>query len=383
MINWNIKKRSYQPIGVDIGHNSIKLVQLAENEGGITVVAADKIVIDPASNKDDETRKDFIVYALKQMLRRSGFKGCKVVSSLLPELLNITSLRLAETETAEMEQILKIEVEQRFALDPEKDSIDYMFAGNVRDGEETKSELILFATEDRVIKEHIDLLERANLSPVAIDIHPCALFRSFERSMRRQEDRERTVVFIDVGSRFTTVVLGSKGQISFVKQIAIGTDNFSEQIADKLDISSEEAVFLRKRLQSDKEPGDEDELPDWAGSEGSTGPESLDASTRQAIVDAVTSVAEELAMEVSLCLRYFTVTFRGKPIERAVMAGGGAYEKILPEVLQRQLAMEIEIAQPFKDFNIKSVDFGRDRRGSLCEWTVAVGLGLKSLSSEN
>ena len=68
-------------------------------------------------------------------------------------------------------------------------------------------------------------------------------------------------------------------------------------------------------------------------------------------------------------------------MERAVFAGGEAYESILLNVLKRQLTVEIEIAQPLKGFDMKDVNFGTDRRGLLCEWAVAVGLGLKGLDT--
>jgi Tfp pilus assembly PilM family ATPase len=80
-------------------------------------------------------------------------------------------------------------------------------------------------------------------------------------------------------------------------------------------------------------------------------------------------------------LRYYTVTFRGKRVERAIFAGGEAYENILLNVLRRQLTVEIEVAQPLRGFDLSSegahVNFDSDRRGLLCEWAVAVGLGLK------
>ena len=110
----------------------------------------------------------------------------------------------------------------------------------------------------------------------------------------------------------------------------------------------------------------------------------LDASARQTVVDAVSSTAEELAREISLCLRYFTVTFRGKRVERAVFSGGEAYENILLNVLRRQLTVEIEVAQPLRGYDLSSerehINLAADRRGALCEWAVAVGLGLKGLN---
>ena len=388
MINWKLKTRSQQPIGLDIGHSSIKMIQLAINGGHIGILAADKACIAPGVNGDEQERRSFAVSAIKQMLAGGSFRGRNVVSCLPNEKLKITSLRLAETNSEEVERALRKEVAQRFGLDPEKDAIDYLCAGDVRQGDEIKSELILFAVDNESIKSHIELLEEAGLRPVGIDTVPCALFRSFERSLQRQEDRERTAIFVDVGSRFTTVVFGRGREISFVKQIQIGGENFNREIASKLGVSISEAEMLRGKLRMERTANAE-EGP-WASGQGSMdknnrgesegGEERLgtiDASTRQVMVDAVGAVAEELAREVSLCFRYYTVTFRGRRVERAVFSGGEAYEKILLNVLRRQLAVEIEVAQPLRGLDMVNVDFDGDKRGLLCEWAVAVGLSLK------
>jgi Tfp pilus assembly PilM family ATPase len=171
------------------------MIQLAINGGRISVIAADKARIEPRINGDVEERRSFIVAKIRQMLADGGFRGKKVVSALPNDKLKITSLRLAEAEGEKMGQALRKEVAQRFGLDPDKDAINYLLVGDVRQGDEIKSELILFAADNESVKSHIELLEEAGLRPVGIDNVPCALFRSFERSLQRQEDRERTAVF--------------------------------------------------------------------------------------------------------------------------------------------------------------------------------------------
>jgi len=407
MISWKLKTRNLMPIGLDIGHNSVKMIQLVRNGGQMSVIAADKVRIDPSIDGDGEERRSCVISAIKQMIAKGGFRGRNVISCLPNGRLKITSLRLAETEDEKIEQALRKEVSQRFGLDPDKDTINYVFAGNVRQGDEIKNELILFAVDDETIKRHIGMLEEARLKPGGIDTIPCALFRSFERSLRRQEDREQTVVFVDVGSQFTTVVFGRGGEISFVKQIPIGGEKFNREIAARLGISITEAETLRGKLRMERSASAEKGL--WAQASDATEQDSrfytpasaqtslplqkqeqqgqngvgLDASTRQVMVDAIGVVAEELAREISLCFRYYTVTFRGKRVERAVFAGGEAYENILLNVLKRQLTVEIEVAQPLRGFDMMNIDFDNDRRGLLCEWAVAVGLSLKGSDGDN
>ena len=379
MISWKLKTQNHRPIGLDIGNNYIRMIQLSVNEGRIGVLAADKVQIDSSVNGDPDKRRSFVVSTIKQMLEEGDFHGREVVSCLPNDKLKVTSFRIAETQDDKVEHIMKKEAAQRFGLDPEKDSINYVMAGSVRQGDETKNELILFGAENETIKEHIEMLEEAGLIPVSIDTVACALFRSSERMMRRHEDREHTVVFVDVGGKFTTVVFGRGGEISFIKQIPIGGERFNEQVASKLGVSIDEAQLLRNKLQSEKtmcaSVGGRAVQGQLAAPEEDN--QQLDATTRQAIVDAVSSVAEELTREISLCFRYYTVTFRGKRAERAVFSGGSSYEGILLNVLKRQLTVEVEVAQPFRSFEMMNIIFDSDKRGLLCDWAVATGLGLK------
>jgi len=353
------------------------MIQLLMNGEQISVIAAEKARIDPSINGDGQKRRGFVISAIRRMLENGNFHRRNVISCLPNDGLKITSLRLAEAQSDGIEQTLKKEVVQRFGLDPDKDAMKYVVAGNVHQGDEIKNELILFAADNETVKSHIDMLEEAGLRPVSIDTIPCALFRSFERLLRRQEDKEHTVVFVDVGNQFTTVVFGRRGEISFVKQIPAGGEKFDEEIAVKLGIDIGEAEMLRERLQMEKSLSTP--RPNLAEQGPDDNEQKLEASTRQAIVDAVSEVAEELTREISLCLRYYTVTFRGKRVGRAFFTGGGAYEYIFLDVLKRQLAVKVEVAQPLKgfDMSIENLNFDSDRRGLLCEWTVALGLSLK------
>jgi type IV pilus assembly protein PilM len=188
------------------------------------------------------------------------------------------------------------------------------------------------------------------------------------------------------------VVFDRGGKISFVKQIPIGGEKFNQEVAAKLGIDASEAQTLREALRMEKGPS---RLKSDSVEQSPVGDEGahmqcgafgdvrgkLDESTRQLMIDVVSAVAGELAKAISLCLRYYTVTFRGKRVERAIITGGGAYENILLDVLKRQLTVEIEVAQPLRGFDLSSkrtsLNFGGDRRDLLCEWAVAVGLGLK------
>jgi type IV pilus assembly protein PilM len=367
VISFNFTNRNSQTIGLDVGNNTINMVPLSGNGSPASVLAADKVRIDADTGAETATRNEAIASAIKQVMARGRFVGRNVVTSLPSEQLHITSLRLPPMDEKGLKNALREEARDRFGLDSDLDVISHFAVGEVQHGEGLKNELIMFAANHQAIQNHINLIEKAELIPVGIDPRPCALFRSFIRSLRRQEDREKTIVFVDLSSRFTTVVFGRGGEIGFVKEIPIGDERFDTQISEKLGIGQDEARVLRASLRSEKGRGSGD-----GRMKGN-----IDPSTRQVIVDVVTTVAQELAREISLCFKYYTVTFRGKRVQRAIFAGGGSYESILLNVLKRQLTVEIEVAEPFRGFDMTNVNFASDRRSNLCEWAVAVGLGLK------
>ena len=373
MISLGLPNKNTLPIGLDIGHGWIKMVQLVRN-GRISVVSAEKAraereLTDPSQNREHT------ISSIKEMLGRGKFEGREVVSALAYDKLNVTSLRLPQMTDGQTERAVRDEAKERFGLNSEDDVITYLPVGQVKQGEDVKNELVVFAANGDVVREHIEILEQAGLTPVGLDPIPCALFRSFDRAFRREEDWQETLVFVDVGRCGTTVVFGRGGEIAFIKEIDIGTQRFDAEISDKLGVTPAEAQLLRSGLGAERKV-----TRTKPGTGGGTAVQTqLDASTRQVIVDAVGAVSQELAREISLCFRYYTVTFRGKRVKRAIFAGGGAYENILLNVMRRQLTVEVQIAEPFRGFDLTRANFENDRRGSLCEWAVAVGLALKRL----
>ncbi len=352
--NWTTANQRIQPIGLDIGHSTLKMVQVAVCEDRLRLLAARRLPVDSEVAWDTPEGRHALALAIRQLLSGGDFRGRKVTSALPINRFRITSVRLAEAEALQADKALRREATERFGLDPREDSINYLLAGSVRQGDELKNEYILLAADSQTVRNHIALLEEAGLIPAGIDAPPCALFRSFERTMRRQEDQEKTVIFTDVGHRYTTVVFGRAGEICFIKHIPIGTGHFDDEIASSLGIAVADAQLLRLKLQRD---------------------ESVDAATRRHVIDALNTMAERIAGEISLCLRYYTVTFRGKRVERAVMAGGGAYEQVLLDVLRRQLSLEIEIAEPLRGFDLRKAGGNCQERSA--DLALAVGLSLK------
>jgi Tfp pilus assembly PilM family ATPase len=158
MISWGLKTRNIRPIGLDIGHSNIRMIQLSVNDKIVRVSAADSIRIGTEIKDDPEEKKKFLISALNEILNKGRFYGRDVISCLPNDKLKVTSFRLSETKDQEIRDALKKEAQQRFGLDPDKDTIEHMIAGAVQQGDMIKNELIMFAVEQDAINKHIQFL---------------------------------------------------------------------------------------------------------------------------------------------------------------------------------------------------------------------------------
>ncbi|MBN1816620.1 MAG: pilus assembly protein PilM [Sedimentisphaerales bacterium] len=347
-----------RPIGLDIGFNAIRMIQVAQNEEGLYIRAADQMRFDPDLGGEASGRRAFAVSAIREMLARSDFHRREVVTCLPNDSLKIKSLRLDTVEPEQIEKFMREEVVHHFGLHYETDEIRYLIAGNAHHGDEIKNEVIFFGADHQTIRQHILMAEEAGLTPVSLDAVPCALFRSFETSHRRQEDQHLVSVFVDVGSLYTTVIIGRGQEVTFIKQIPLAGRQLDKDVSERLGIGLSEAGVLRSKLRHAEQ-------------------NDVDPTTRQAVIDAMSHTIEELAKEVSLCFRYYAVTFRGERPEEMVFSGREAYEVTLLNALRRHLGVEIRIAQPLRGFDLSRVNLGDGEQEEQSEWAVAIGLSMK------
>jgi type IV pilus assembly protein PilM len=218
--------------------------------------------------------------------------------------------------------------------------------------------VLFFGIDRGLLASHIALVEQCGLEPIAIDTVPGALFRSFQATLRRREDMEVVSVFVDLGAKYTTVIIGRGQEMAFIKQIPLAGRQFNEQVAQRLNLNIEEAMRLRLRLLD-------------------ASADAIDPATAAAVRDAMSHSVEELAHEIALCFKYYAVAFRGLRPSEAVFAGGEAYESLLIDALKRHLGVELRIAEPLRGFDLSGARFNRRCHPQLCEWTIAVGLALK------
>jgi type IV pilus assembly protein PilM len=353
------------PIGLDIGTTTVRLLQLAGTERDLRVVDAAKFVIPQDVKVLPDRRREVVTGGLRRLLKEHSFRGREVVMALAPGQLAIRNVRLPKMPEEERTTAVNWEAQNRFPFDTATAAIQYLPAGEVRQGDQMLDEIIILASPRTEVDAQMQWALEAGLEVVSLDAEPCAVFRGFERFLRRREDENVASVLVDIGAQ-TTVVIARGREIVFVKMIPIGGMVFNRSVAECLDLAVTEAEALRRRL------GRRGRLVQAGGT-----PDEEHQRVCRAVADAIRPHLEDLSNEIALCLRYYSVTFRGPRPESVTFTGGETHNIDIPISLGERLGVEVKAGDLFR--GVKTDHLGKvlDRRGELAEWTTAFGLSLK------
>lgn len=349
MVSW-FNNRRYGPIGIDIGTRSVKLMQFSADQARLI----DAVRWELPAEFDPADRAAHIAEAIGQAREGRKFRGRDAVLSLAAPQLFVQNIRVAKPPDGDLERTVRQEAAGRLPFAASEAEVRFLDAADVRQGDLTKREVIVLACHKSVVEKMLDIADRASLRAVALDAEPTALLRSYVKQFRRDEDREQRAMFAHIGATNSVVVIARGAEVLFVKYIDLGGLHMDEAVATHLNMPRSEAAMLR-RHNGDRRADQQD--PDLA--------RSLAASIRPII--------ERLANELSLCMRYHSVTFRGQPLMRLVLGGGEATPALLDELAAR-VDLRCELGDPLRSFSAV-VPGGRH-----AQWDVAAGLALRELN---
>jgi type IV pilus assembly protein PilM len=351
MVSWKNLKR-HGPIGVDLGCSSIKLVQL--NADRTEVLDAARWDLPRGEYKDADQRRQQLIEALRQAREGHRFRGRDAVLCLGSPELFVQNIRVAKGAAEGLERSVRTEAESRLPFPPDEAELRYLEAADVRHGEAVKRELILLACQRSTVEETVSIAQAAGLRPVAIDVEPAALLRCYHKQFRRDEDRVQGVMYIHIGATSTIVVIAQGNVPLFVKYVSIAGQQLDEAVSRHLKMELPQAVALRRNC-------------------GDRRSDQQDPEIVRSLAESVRPVLERWVNELSLCLRYYSVTFRGQPLARGIVSGGEA-TPALCEMVGNRLGLRCELGEPLRAFDQPP------STGRKTQWDLATGLALREVA---
>jgi type IV pilus assembly protein PilM len=351
MVGWLTQRRS-GPIGVDVGSRSIKLMQLSADRERVIEAARWDLATDESGNDEDPYLR--AASAIAQIRQGRNFRGRDAVFCIRSDDLFVQNIRVPHASGAELDRAVCTEAANRLPFPGEEAEVRYLETADVRQGEAMRREVILMACHRSKIRRILSLAQEAGLRPVAIDVEPAALLRCYAKQFRREQDQQRRVMFVNVGAASTRVVVAQGTRAMFVKYIAVGGSHLDRAVAGRLKMDLADAAALRRH-------------------NGDRRVDQRDPEITRSLGESIRPPLERLAGQLSMCLRYYSVTFRGQPLQRLVL-GGGEADDTMVDWLGKRLNLPCELGDPLRSFN---KPFPAGRTG---QWDVAAGLALREMN---
>jgi len=338
------------PIGVDIGSRSVKLLQFSRDHERLVDASRWDLPYDGSSDSSS-LQPEELSAAIRKARSGRRFRGKNAVLCLSDHQLFLQNIRVPKVDPAEMDRHIRQEIAGRLPFSIAEAEIRYVEAADIRHGEVAMREVIVMACHRPVLDNCLGVIEGAGLRPIAVEVEPLAMHRSYWQQCRRDADRNERVMLVNLGFARTLVAISQGEDVLFVKYIDIAGHQMDQAVAEHLNMKLSEATALR-RHNGDRRADQQD--PDIA----------------RGIAEAIRPSIEKLLSELSMCLRYHSVTFRGQTLARLILSGGEANSQLV-EVLGTRLNLKTEQSDPLRAYPV-AADIGRKS-----QWDVAAGLALR------
>jgi len=355
----SITRKRFSPIGIDIGGRSVKLVQLSADHTTLVDAVRCELPASPASDEADlkttdaRTSDDQFIATLQRAREGRNFRGRDAVICLNDRQLFLQNIRVPKQDQDGLFRSVQQEAAGRIPFPVAEADIRFLEAADIRHGDTVLREVILVACHRPVLDRALAIVSEAGLRPVAVDIEPAALLRSYMSQFRRAQDLQDRTLLVHIGQASTAVVIAEGDNALFVKYIEFGGRHLDEAVARSLKMLPAEACTLRRH-------------------HGDRRSDRQDPEIARSVNRAIRPELERLVSEISMCIRYHSVTFRGQPLARLVLSGGEASDELL-ETLAKRLGIKCELSNPFRVYPV-SLNCGRPG-----QWDVAAGLALRAV----
>ena len=340
-------RKPRETFGLDIGTSAVKVVQLRQRAGRLTLTALGSAPLPPDAIGDGTIKAPGAVAAtIRDAVSRAGVTCREAVIGIAGRELITKKVQLPEVPPRELRDAVELEAEHHIPFAFDEVFLDYHVARR----HEGVMDLVIVAVKKSKVNEYVGVVEQAGLVPVIVDVDSFAVGNEFE--LNHPEPSRDAVALIDMGAAVmkTNVVRG--GIPAFARDIPFGGNQYTQAIADRLRTSFEQAERAKVGEATDIA---------W-----------------DRIVPALESVSRDLALEVRRTFDYFgSTSSESERIGRVVMSGGAARLRGLTEYLSATWSIPVEVARPFEGIDV-DVELADEARAAGPALAVAVGLALRS-----
>ena len=306
---------------LDIGASAIRLAELAQTKAGHQLVKYYQREYNSDPALDEEERKAIKQKALAELLKEAKVRTRKTIFGVPGQSVFTRSRVLPPVPEYKVSQIVRYEIQQQIPFSLDQIAMDYHILGRTEAG---GYDVMMAAIKVDVVDKLIDILQASKRTIDIADVNPLAAYNWLKHT-GEFGDAGDCVALIDMGAATTDIVIERDGQFRFTRPLNLGGNDVTLAIASAFSMNFSDAERL-KRQRGFAPTGD----PNTDGQGG----------------EVIGNVLQRMVSEVMRSFAYFRSLPGGGQVNRVILCGGGACLRNIIPFMQRQLGLEVRIAQP-------------------------------------
>jgi type IV pilus assembly protein PilM len=320
--------------GLDIGHGSLKVMQLEDQPAKAAGKSRPRKVIgygftrfDKAAQEDGVViQPEIIAQAASNLFKHSlnGDITTNRVALAIPAYRTFTrSLQLPLLQQKEMKEAVELEAEQYISLPLEDLYLDYEVVKQTADS----TALFVVAVPRVIVDSYLNLARIMGLETVLIE----PTLSSSSRLFSVDSNSGEATFIIDFGSESSDISIFDK-TVLVTGTVQGGGEIFTNNIKKQLDVTLDAAALIKTRY-------------------------GLGVSKKQReISTALEPILSQIVKEIRRMLRYYEERYgTDRPVNQIVTLGGGANMPGLSEYFTEALRMAVRHTDPWQYFDHKGL----------------------------
>lgn len=336
------KEKSKSVLSIDLGSNSIKLVEGKFNKNKLSLNKLIQIPTPEDSISDGRILNlQAIIDILDFTIRENNIKAKDVIFTTNSSSIINRDITIPIVEDDEMETVIRYEIQQYLPINLDDYIIQFVVLDEIVDDVGAKLKVNVTSFPEKMAFSYYSVINSLDLNPYALDVTYNSVNKIANYSQYTSKDGQvigGTVAFVDMGATSINVAIFKNGKLDFTRMIKSGGDNIDYALSQSLNMSikSTESIKIKEAdLLSNKED-----------------------AKNETIRKAVDDILEELER-----ILQFYMNKSNANIDRVYIYGGLSNLNNINLYIKNKLSMDVARIDRISNIDITSTDLLNENIG--------------------
>jgi type IV pilus assembly protein PilM len=237
-------KKSY--VGLDLGHHTLKAVQVEKTPAGWKVVRTVTATTPPEAIKDGvvvdaHTLGD----AIRQMLRAGEINATAAHIAAAGGSVFVRPVPFPKMPEATLRKSIKFEAGRYVPGSVEDSFVEFEIIGPL---DETRMNVLIVAAPKDIVESRIQACKAAGLDVESVDVEPFAAYRALIEAGSAEELLDKTIAVVDIGAASTNMSVVHNGVFAMNRSIPAGSRTLTDALKSYFKLTDEDAEIGKAQL---------------------------------------------------------------------------------------------------------------------------------------